>query len=389
MAPKTIPSKRVVSDAETAGPPKRQKGKQRHVINLDDESEEKTLLPDISPVVKVKQEGTPEPGHLSIVPWSRPLTKKDWLSLYTATELYHDIADQPKHAKRNPFPECAKYKETLTAAHWQQLEDPNGLLDDEIINSCLALMRGPNTGVVLLNSFWFRNLEDKWLPAAKQELRNNADSLSSFNTGSWTQDGTKNDFNPILRPMHDLWSPVKRADQGVLTDTLRAKFLVDVGLILLPLHTAGHWMLMSVHIRDRRINIWNSISGHYTNIEKRAQVFMRRFLRVFLGYEEYIRKPWETLDSQGSQQDDGAQCGVFVLSNAFHLLQGRIPRRDDPPVDPILQRRHLQLGLLLKEDLRGESWTKAWGHEPRRSRRGVDNIVASQGEVGEASGSRR
>ncbi|KAG4438627.1 hypothetical protein IFR05_005871 [Cadophora sp. M221] len=366
MAPKTIPTKRVVSDAKAAGPSKRQKGKQRHVINLDTKSE-----PDISPVVKVKQEGTPEPGHLSIVPWSRPLTKQDWVSLYTTTMLYHNITDQPKHAKRNPFPKCAH------------------LLDNEIINSCLALMRGPNTGVVLLNSFWFQNLKKKWLLAAKQELRDNADLLSSFNTRSWTHDGTKNDFLPILRPMHNLWSPAKRTDQGLLTEALRAKFLADVGLILLPVHTNNHWILMSVHIRDRQINIWNSISGAYPRIEQRAQLFMRRFLCVFLGYEEYSRTPWKTLESQGSQQDDGAQCGVYLLSNAYHLLQERIPRRDDPPVDPILQRRHLQLGLLLKEDLRGESWTKAWGHEPRRSRRGVDNIVASQGEVEEASGSRR
>ncbi|KAG4429106.1 hypothetical protein IFR05_015413, partial [Cadophora sp. M221] len=115
MPAKPNPTKRAAAGRATSPRPKRQK----QVIDLDE-------IPEPGPSVPEKGKGreiirleyTPEPAGFNIEPWSRPLTKQDWMDLYEATRQFYQ--------KKNPFPAIPKgHRCTLTIDLWKNLHNPN------------------------------------------------------------------------------------------------------------------------------------------------------------------------------------------------------------------------------------------------------------------------
>ena len=119
----------------------------------------------------------------------------------------------------------------------------------------------------------------------------------------------------------------KRFDEGnfeeVFRDTERWNSKTDLrqcDIVLCPIHKRDHWSLVSIDIRRKTINYYDSIVGN-----RRASNAPRTMKRYI---EEYYRSRGERQIFQVKIKDDapiqtnGVDCGVFVCQNAEKIARG-------------------------------------------------------------------
>lgn len=126
--------------------------------------------------------------------------------------------------------------------------------------------------------------------------------------------------------------------QGVRRWANRAKIggegLLDVDAVFVPVHEASHWTLMLVRPVDRTIEYFDSLGARGARQVKT----IREWLRGELG-PKYNEKEWTVLSSVSSQQDNGSDCGVFLLTNAKAIAIGIEPTAFGPGQTPLLRRK--------------------------------------------------
>jgi sentrin-specific protease 1 len=112
--------------------------------------------------------------------------------------------------------------------------------------------------------------------------------------------------------------------QGVRRWANRAKIggegLLNVDTVFIPIHESSHWTLMVVRPVDRTIEYFDSLGSRGTRQVKT----IREWLRGELG-PKYSEKEWTVLNSVSSYQDNGSDCGVFLLTNAKAIAIGVEP----------------------------------------------------------------
>lgn len=164
-------------------------------------------------------------------------------------------------------------------------------LNDEVINAYLALIvdylkrtAEGNTGIGCannkprfhaFNSFFFSNLRDKGYDSVRR------------------------------------WAA--RAKIG-------GRDLLNVDTVFIPVHNGNHWTLIVVRPRERTIE-------HFDSLGRASQRFMglvKEWLRRELA-STYIDEEWVTVPSASPQQDNGFDCGVFLLSTAKAVALGIDP----------------------------------------------------------------
>jgi Ulp1 family protease len=126
--------------------------------------------------------------------------------------------------------------------------------------------------------------------------------------------------------------------QGVRRWANRAKIggegLLNVDTVFIPIHESSHWTLMVVRPVDRTIEYFDSLGARGARQVKTV----KEWLRGELG-SKYNEKEWTFLSSASSQQDNGSDCGVFLLTNAKAIAIGVEPTAFGPNDTQLLRRK--------------------------------------------------
>lgn len=178
---------------------------------------------------------------------------------------------------------------------------PLAWLNDEIINSYLELL-----------THYLRQLRQNLGPSDRPLFH----SFSTY-------------FYPKLR---------EKGYEGIQRWVKRAKIggeqLLNVDTVFIPVHEINHWTLMVVRPVDRTIEYFDSLGSSGA-----AQVkWIKKWLRGELG-SKYKEDEWTVLGSVSSQQDNGSDCGVFLLTNAKAIALGIEPTAFGPSHIKLLRRK--------------------------------------------------
>lgn len=164
---------------------------------------------------------------------------------------------------------------------------PLAWLNDEIINAYLSLLvdylcetngnvgRNQQPRFHAFNTFFYSNLRDKGYQAVRR------------------------------------WA--NRAKIG-------GQALLNVDTVFVPVHESSHWTLLVVRPCERTIEYFDSLGAR----GMRQFKIIKDWLRGELG-TKFDEEDWTLLPSISSLQDNGSDCGAFLLSNAKAITIGIDP----------------------------------------------------------------
>ncbi|KAJ5713508.1 uncharacterized protein N7483_010689 [Penicillium malachiteum] len=190
---------------------------------------------------------------------------------------------------------------------------PLAWLNDEIINSYLAVI--------------IQYLRNSTGNTPDQRPRYHA--FNSFFYSSLRDKG----YDSVRR-----WA--KRAKIG-------GEVLLEVDTVFVPVHESSHWTLMVVRPMDRTIEYFDSLGGRGA----RQVDTIRKWLHGELG-NKFVADEWTLLPSVSSYQDNGSDCGVFLLTNAKAIALNIEPTAFGAK-DTILLRRKI-VAEIMNGGLHGE-----------------------------------
>lgn len=96
--------------------------------------------------------------------------------------------------------------------------------------------------------------------------------------------------------------------------------LLNVETVFIPVHEGMHWTLLVVSPRLRTIEYFDSLGGNPDSFVENT----RQWLRGELG-DAYVESEWLFLKTPSPQQDNGSDCGVFLLTSAKAIALGLKP----------------------------------------------------------------
>lgn len=213
---------------------------------------------------------------------------------------------EDKVAELRRLPPSRKVATTLSGDNLHQKDlatcyTPMAWLNDEVINSYLALIieylrrthnnagRHDKPKFHAFNSFFFSNLRDKGYESVRR------------------------------------WA--SRAKIG-------GESLLDVDTVFVPVHSNAHWTLLVVKPMAKTIEHFDSLGppsrSHIATI--------KAWLREELG-PKFRGDQWTALPSRSPQQNNGSDCGAFLLSTAKAVAIGLEPLSYGAADIPLLRRR--------------------------------------------------
>ncbi|EAW13256.1 SUMO protease ULP1 [Aspergillus clavatus NRRL 1] len=132
--------------------------------------------------------------------------------------------------------------------------------------------------------------------------------------------------------------------QSVRRWATRAKIggesLLNVDTVFIPVHNSAHWTLIVVKPGERTIENFDSLGA----LSRRHVGLVQGWLRAELG-SRYVEEEWTILPSISPQQDNGSDCGVFLLSTAKAVAIGIEPQSYGAR-DMVLLRRKIVAELM-------------------------------------------
>ncbi|OJD13017.1 hypothetical protein AJ78_06470 [Emergomyces pasteurianus Ep9510] len=94
--------------------------------------------------------------------------------------------------------------------------------------------------------------------------------------------------------------------------------LLGVEMILIPVHDHSHWTLIVIRPTARTIEHFDSLGSHsLTHIAR-----VKGWLHAELG-DRFVEEEWRVLPSISPQQNNGYDCGVFLLTTAKLVSFGK------------------------------------------------------------------
>lgn len=178
---------------------------------------------------------------------------------------------------------------------------PMKWLNDEVINAYLAVLidylrrangnagRHDKPKFHAFNTFFFSNLRDKG-------------------------------YSSVSR-----WA--KRAKIG-------GEALLEVDTVYIPVHNSAHWTLMVVKPTERSIEYFDSLGS----ASPRHVAIVKDWLRGELS-ARFVEEEWSVVPTVSPQQDNGSDCGVFLLSTAKAVAVGIEPQSYGARDIPLLRRK--------------------------------------------------
>ncbi|KAJ5200359.1 Peptidase C48 SUMO/Sentrin/Ubl1 [Penicillium cf. griseofulvum] len=110
--------------------------------------------------------------------------------------------------------------------------------------------------------------------------------------------------------------------------------LLNVDTVFIPVHESSHWTLLVIRPEERTIEYFDSLGSRGPRQVKNV----KQWLRGELG-AKYKDEEWTVLPSVSSQQDNGSDCGVFLLTNAKAITVGVEPTAIGPRHIALLRRK--------------------------------------------------
>ncbi|KAJ5098247.1 hypothetical protein N7532_005248 [Penicillium argentinense] len=110
--------------------------------------------------------------------------------------------------------------------------------------------------------------------------------------------------------------------------------LLDVDTVFIPVHQSSHWTLLVVRPADRTIEYFDSLGARGAQQVK----IIKQWLCGELG-AKYDEGEWNILQAVSSQQDNGSDCGVFLLTNAKAIALGIEPTAFGPTDTRLLRKK--------------------------------------------------
>ncbi|KAJ5952587.1 Peptidase C48 SUMO/Sentrin/Ubl1 [Penicillium vulpinum] len=123
--------------------------------------------------------------------------------------------------------------------------------------------------------------------------------------------------------------------------------LLEVDTVFIPVHESSHWTLLVIRPVERTIEYFDSLGSRGLRQVKTV----KQWLRGELG-PKYNEEEWTVLPSVSSQQDNGSDCGVFLLTNAKSITVGIEPTAIGPQDITLLRRKIV--AELMNGGLQGE-----------------------------------
>lgn len=134
--------------------------------------------------------------------------------------------------------------------------------------------------------------------------------------------------------------------------------LLDVDTVFVPVHNSAHWTLMVIRPSARTIEHFDSLGSlSLAHVNK-----VKEWLRGELG-PLYKDEEWTVLPSASPQQDNGSDCGVFLLSTAKAVAVGLEPLSYGPADIAMLRKKIV--AELMHGRLEGEFDPAGESGEPR------------------------
>ena len=166
----------------------------------------------------------------------------------------------------------------LTKRDVESCYSPQAWLNDEVINAYLE------------------HIVDNARRAANNNGRNAKPKFHAFNSFFYSNLRDKG-YESVRR-----WAT--RAKIG-------GSSLLNVDTVFIPVHHGMHWTLLVVKPSARTIEYFDSLDGSPTSHINRVKTWLSSELG-----KDYIESEWKTLPGHSPQQNNGFDCGVFLLMTA-------------------------------------------------------------------------
>lgn len=275
-----------------------------------------------------------------------------------------------------PRPIPANRIASIYATEWEKRAREAAALEGELGRVARIVPQGP--AVRQLSWDWLNQVQramkaPQTMPVAKSlsgDALYQRDIATCINHLSWLNDEIINSYLSIIvhylrestgnlndRPLFHAFNTFffstlrDKGYQGVRRWANRAKIggegLLDVDTVFVPVHGGAHWTLMVVRPMERTIEYFDSMGSRGANQVRK----IKEWLRGELG-AKYDEDEWTVLKSVSSMQDNGSDCGVFLLTNAKAIALGIEPTAFGAQ-DTILLRRKI-VAEIMNGGLHGE-----------------------------------
>jgi hypothetical protein len=132
---------------------------------------------------------------------------------------------------------------------------------------------------------------------------------------------TDEDPRPIMMPAYE-WQGLTASGTGEqLFSLINAHTAAD---LYIPVWLDNHWVLLVVR-RDGKVELFDSAKD-----EARRRLILNQFTLLSNTPESirlYGSRPWHILNTESLQQENGRDCGVWVIENARSMMNLHTPAR--------------------------------------------------------------
>ncbi|PWY94208.1 hypothetical protein BO94DRAFT_554017 [Aspergillus sclerotioniger CBS 115572] len=294
----------------------------------------------------------PELDEPSLDPWSQPFEYPLGRPV-SAVRLFYPV--------QQPIPDGRT--ESVYAARWKEIEE------EQKKRELPSRVKPDGPAVRPLSSEWearIKHLENRSVPVARKvaatlsgDPLTKKDLATCYTQGDWLNDEIINSYLALIvdylrRKNHNAGrhdKPRFHAFNSFFFSNLRDKgyesvarwakrakiggpLLLDVDTVYIPVHNNQHWTLVVVRPVERSIEHFDSLGA----LSRRHIAVVKTWLRGELG-PQYVEEEWRVLPSLSPQQDNGSDCGVFLLSTAKAVAIGLEPLSYGAADTPLLRRK--------------------------------------------------
>ncbi|GKZ25334.1 hypothetical protein AbraIFM66951_000747 [Aspergillus brasiliensis] len=307
-------------------------------------------------------------------PWSNPTFEFPLGRALSAVSLFYP---EPR-----PIPEGRT--ESVYADRWRQIQE------EERLKELPSRIKPDGPAVRPLSSKWdarIKDLENRHVPGTRPAATTlsgdpltKRDLATCYTRGEWLNDEVINGYLALIvdylrRKNHNAGrndKPRFHAFNSFFFSNLRDKgyesvarwarrakiggpLLLDVDTVYIPVHNSQHWTLIVVRPVERSIEHFDSLGA----LSRRHIAVVKTWLRGELG-PQFVEEEWRVLPSLSPQQDNGSDCGVFLLSTAKAVAIGLDPLSYGAQDTPLLRRKIV--AELMAGGLEGEFDPAQKGH---------------------------
>ncbi|CRG83779.1 hypothetical protein PISL3812_01135 [Talaromyces islandicus] len=123
--------------------------------------------------------------------------------------------------------------------------------------------------------------------------------------------------------------------------------LLEVETVFVPVHQQSHWTLLVVSPANKTIEYFDSLGSRLVSFVDT----IKEWLKGELG-DRYDEEEWTVLRTPSPKQNNGSDCGVFLLTTAKAVALGLEPTAYGPADIPLLRRKIV--AELLNSGFRGD-----------------------------------